>query len=208
VPYNQFPTTDFGDPVWSDALQRWIAPRYQAARPIFEQVGEHAERKGVRLAIEPVDHWETPGPNMVGDVLAFIEGVRNQHIGACVDSAHVVLGSSGPAAFVDDVTRLGAAGRIHYVHVSAPDRGAVKDSWIPWETFLGTVLPAYDGPLLIEVFNAIPAFLGPLHLTRRKFWIPGDDSPVAGVPDAYTVAAEAFDTLSAHLRHFDHKGAP
>jgi D-psicose/D-tagatose/L-ribulose 3-epimerase len=207
IPYNQFPSTDFGDPIWSDALQRWASSRYEAARPVFEQVGEHAEGKGVRLAIEPVDHWETPGPNMVGDVRAFIEGVRSQHVGACVDSAHVVLGSSGPAVFVDDITELAAARRIHYVQVSAPDRGAVKDSWIPWDTFLGTVLPAYDGPLLLEVFNAIPAFLTPLHLTRRKFWIPGEDSPVPGVPDAYTVAGEGFDALIGQLQRFEQKGA-
>ena len=144
---------------------------------------------------------------MVGDVRAFIEGVRSQHVGACVDSAHVVLGSSGPAVFVDDITELAAARRIHYVQVSAPDRGAVKDSWIPWDTFLGTVLPAYDGPLLLEVFNAIPAFLTPLHLTRRKFWIPGEDSPVPGVPDAYTVAGEGFDALIGQLQRFEQKGA-
>jgi hypothetical protein len=68
--------------------------------------------------------------------------------------------------------------------------------------FLGAVLPRYSGPLLIEIFNAIPAFLQSLHLTRRKFWIPGEDEPVAGVPDAYTVAAEAIETLHDELRRF------
>jgi D-psicose/D-tagatose/L-ribulose 3-epimerase len=207
LPYNQYPTMDFGDPIWSDALQEWARPRYESARPILEQAGEHAERKGVRLAIEPVDHWETSGPNLIGEVRALIEGVRSQHVGACVDSAHVVLGSSGPEAFVADIAALGAARRVHYVQVSAPDRGAIKDSWIPWDMFLGTVLPVYDGPLLIEVFNAIPAFLTSLHLTRRKFWIPGEDSPVPGVPDAYTVAGEGFDTLIAQLQRFDQKGS-
>jgi len=38
-----------------------------------------------------------------------------------------------------------------------------------------------------------------LHLTRRKFWIPGEDQPVAGVPDAYEVAAASIDTLRAEL---------
>jgi len=85
------------------------------------------------------------------------------------------------------------------VQVSAPDRGAVRDSWIPWELFLGTILPVYSGPLLIEVFNAIPAFLQALHLTRRKFWIPGEDEPVAGWPDAYTVAGEAIEALEKFL---------
>jgi D-psicose/D-tagatose/L-ribulose 3-epimerase len=198
-PYNVYPVTDLGAPIWSDALQAWAQPRYRHAQPVLNELGEYAADRNVRLAIEPVDHWETPGPNMVGDVLAFLAGVPSRQVGSVIDSAHVVLGSSGPEAFRQDVMALAAADRLNYVQVSAPDRGAVRDSWIPWEMFLGTILPVYSGPLLIEVFNAIPAFLESLHLTRRKFWIPGEDEPVAGWPDAYTVAGEAIETLEKFL---------
>jgi len=198
-PYHVFPATDEGAPVWSDALQAWAEPRYRRARPVLDEVGEYAASRDVRLAIEPVDHWETPAPNMVGDVLAFLAGVPSRQVGAVVDSAHVVLGSSGPEAFKQEVMALAESDRLNYVQVSAPDRGAVRDSWIPWELFLGTILPVYSGPLLIEVFNAIPAFLQALHLTRRKFWIPGEDEPVAGWPDAYTVAGEAIEALEKFL---------
>jgi D-psicose/D-tagatose/L-ribulose 3-epimerase len=78
-------------------------------------------------------------------------------VGAVVDIAHVVLGSSGPEAFRREVRELADAGRLKYVQVSAPDRGAVADSWIPWSVLLPAVLPRYAGPLLIEIFNAIPA---------------------------------------------------
>jgi sugar phosphate isomerase/epimerase len=198
-PYNVFPATDSGTPIWSDALQAWAEPRYRYAQPVLNELGEHAERRNVSLAIEPVDHWETPAPNMVGDVLRFLEGVPSRQVGVCVDSAHVVLGSSGPDAFRQEIRQLAETGRLNYVQVSPPDRGEVRDSWIPWHAFLGAVLPRYPGPLLIEIFNAIQAFLQPLHLTRRKFWIPGEDEPVAGWPDAYTVAGEAIDALKAEL---------
>jgi hypothetical protein len=89
------------------------------------------------------------------------------------------------------------------VHLSAPDRGELKDSWIPWDTFLKPVFEHFEGPYLVEVFNAIPAFLSGLRLTRRKFWIPGEDAPVASVPDAYTVAREA---LAEVRRQFDALG--
>ncbi len=52
------------------------------------------------------------------------------------------------------------------------------------------------------MFNAIPAFLNSFRLTRRKFWIPGEDAPVPGVPDAYTVAAEAISTVRNELSQF------
>nr|BFE50282.1 TIM barrel protein [Saccharothrix mutabilis subsp. capreolus] len=174
-PYNVFPTLN-GEPLWSDALQDWLRPRYDIAQPILERLGEHAAEKGVQVAIEPVDHWETPAPNMVRDVLDFLAGVRGSNVGVCVDSSHVVLGSSGPDAYRSDIQDAADQQRLHYVQVSPPDRGEVADSWIPWRTFLEPIMPVYDGPLLIEVFNAIPAFLNSLRLTRRKFWIPGRTS--------------------------------
>lgn len=198
-PYNVFPTTDAGEPIWSDALQDRLPDRYRDAAPILHEAGEYAQERGVRLAIEPVDHWETPAPNMVEDVLGFLADVPSRQVGVCVDIAHVVLGSSGPEVFDRQVRAAADAGRLNYVQVSAPDRGAVRDSWIPWELFLGTVLPRYQGPLLIEVFNAVPVFLAPLRLTRRKFWIPGEDEPDPRSPSAYTVAAEAIETLEKQL---------
>jgi hypothetical protein len=100
------------------------------------------------------------------------------------------------------VERLAPGGRISSIHLSAPDRGQLADSWIPWRAFLDPILPVYGGPFLVEVFNAIPAFLNSFRLTRRKFWIPGEDMPVRGVPDAYTVAAEAISTVRDELSQF------
>ena len=198
-PYNVFPTTDFGEPIWSDALQAWAAPRYRYAQPILSELADYAQTKDVLLAIEPVDHWETPAPNTVADVMAFLEGVANRQMGVCVDSAHVVLSGSGPYAFSEEARRASEAGRVHYVHISAPDRGAVRGSWIPWRSFLEPLLDGYGGPLLIETFNAVPIFLNSLHLTRRRFWIPGEDPPEAGRPDAYTVAGEAIEAVRQEL---------
>ncbi len=199
LPYGVFPVTDFNQPVWSDALQEWLEPRYRNARPVIEELGEYAASQGVLVAIEPVDHWETPAPNMVRDAIRFLDGVRSPQVGVCIDSAHVVLGSDGPAAFTEDVRHVANADRLHYVHISAPDRGAVHDSWIPWKPFLCPILASYGGPLLVEVFNAIPVFLNSLRLTRRKFLIPGEDTPVPGRPDAYAIAREAIATLRREI---------
>ncbi|WFU12042.1 sugar phosphate isomerase/epimerase (plasmid) [Rhizobium sp. CB3090] len=206
-PYGVFPTLDSGTPLWSDALQDWLESRYELARPIIEELANYAEKKAVKLAIEPVDHWETPAPNMVSDVLGFLEGVASSQAGLTIDSAHVLLGSSGPAAFQADLRATVAQRRLNYIHISAPDRGALKDSWIPWESFLTPILPVYDGPFLIEVFNAVPAFLSGLHLTRRKFWIPGEDQPVAGVSSAYDVARDGLETVREEFAKLEYLSA-
>lgn len=199
IPYGVFPTTDGNQPIWSDALQQWLALRYENAQPVIEELSDYAAKQGVSLAIEPVDHWETAGPNMVHDVTRFLEGVASPQVGVCVDSAHVVLGSDGPHEFNRDIDRLSKAKRLNYVHLSAPDRGAVKDSWIPWQPFLTPILASYNGPLLVEVFNAIPVFLNSLRLTRRKFQIPGEDPIDDSRPTAYTIASEAIATVRQEI---------
>lgn len=199
LPYGGFPTTDQGTGIWSDELQNSLPSCYAYAQPVIQKLGVFAENLEVKVAIEPVDHWETPAPNLVGEVVCFLGGVPGAQVGVCIDSAHVVLGSEGKANFRAAAAKAGAAKRIHYLHLSAPDRGQLEDSWIPWTDFLTATLPEYEGPLLVEVFNAIPAFLNSLRLTRRKFWIPGEDAPVAGQPSAYDVAASAISTVRSQL---------
>jgi len=192
LPYGVFPTAG-GQPIWSDALQEWVTGRYANAQPVLQKLGEYAAEQGVKVAIEPVDHWETPAPNMVGEVFRFLNGVASPSVGVCIDSAHVALGSDGPHEFAHQVRRAADTKRLYYVHLSAPDRGVLHDSWIPWQPFLAPILAAgYDGPFLVEVFNAIPVFLNPLRLTRRKFLIPGEDAPIPDRPDAYDVAFRAL----------------
>jgi sugar phosphate isomerase/epimerase len=198
-PYSVFPLTEMGDSLWSDALQAWLISGYSRARPILDELGEYAVASNVKLAIEPVDHWETPAPNSVTDVMDFLEGVGSRQVGVCIDSAHVMLAGGGPAAFAAEVGRAAEQDRLHYVHISPPDRGALHESWIPWKEFLEPIVANYDGPLLLETFNAVAPFVSSLRLTRRKFWIPGEDHEDARVPDAYTIAREAIAAVRQEL---------
>ncbi|MFC1412818.1 sugar phosphate isomerase/epimerase family protein [Streptacidiphilus sp. N1-12] len=194
-PYGVFPLTDTGEPLWSDALQDWMEPRYRSARSVFEDLAEYAAARGVTLAIEPVKSWETPPPNMVSEVLDFLEGLGLPQGGVTVDTAQVVMESQGPAVFRENVARAARQGRLSYVHISAPDRGAVKDSWIPWDIVLDEIEPVYRGPYLIEVFNAIPPFDSSMRMARRRFWRPGEDEPVPHADSAYDVARAALEEL-------------
>jgi D-psicose/D-tagatose/L-ribulose 3-epimerase len=201
-PYNVYPLTEDGRPIWSDALQDWVKPGYARAHGIISELGAYSGERGVTVGIEPVDHWEQAAPNLVGEVADFLEGFPGTNVGVCIDSSHVVLGSEGPETFRRQVARLAPEAKISSIHLSAPDRGRLADSWIPWRVFLDPILPVYDGPFLVEVFNAVPAFVNSFRLTRRKFWIPGEDEPTPGVPDAYTVAAEAISKVRDELSQF------
>ncbi|NEP00360.1 MAG: sugar phosphate isomerase/epimerase [Symploca sp. SIO2E9] len=201
IPYGVFPTTDFNEPIWSDQLQDLLAERYQQAQPILNELGEYAECKNVKLAIEPITHWETPGLNKLSQLIEFLKGVSNKHVGVVIDSAHETLDGDGPEIFKTQVTELVTDQRLHYIQVSPPDRGALHTSWLPWQPFLQTILKdnSYQEPIAVEIFNAIPAFLNSLRLTRRKFWIPGEDPESCQYPNAYTIAEEAFKATKREI---------
>lgn len=199
-PYGVFPTTDLDEPLWSDALLDWMTPRYAAARSVFEDLAEYAARKEVKLAIEPVKSWETPPPNMVSEVLDFLEEIESLPAGGVtIDTAQVVMESQGPAIFKRNVARAVQQNRLFYVHISAPDRGAVRDSWIPWDIMLGEIEPVYRGPYLVEVFNAIPPFVSSMRMARRRFWRPGEDDPEPDRDSAYDVASAGLATLREQI---------
>lgn len=204
-PYGAFPATDLGEQLWSDALQAWMKPRYLAARSVFQELAAYAETKAVKLAIEPVKNWETPPPNMVSEILDFLDTVDASQCGVTIDTAQVLMESQGPAAFKQNVDRALKENRLYYVHVSAPDRGALRDSWIPWEVMLGKLVPVFPGPYLIEVFNAIPPFDSLMRMTRPRFWRPNEDGPVPGQDSAYDIARAALQELQDRIAQFETK---
>jgi sugar phosphate isomerase/epimerase len=201
IPYAAFPTTDSNDPIWSDQLQDYLKERYENAQPILEELGEYAEMKNVKLAIEPITHWETPGPNKLSQLIEFLDGIHSRNVGVVIDSAHETLDGEGPEIFKAQVEHLAYTERLHYIQLSPPDRGALHTSWLPWQSFLEPILNVhYRGPIAIEIFNAIPVFANLLRLTRRKFWIPGEDD-ANEYPSAYDIADKAIIAAQQELSH-------
>jgi sugar phosphate isomerase/epimerase len=199
-PYGVFPLTDSGAQIWSDGLRDWMMDRYSAARSVFQDLAAYASTKDVKLAIEPVKSWETPPPNMVSEALDFLDGVASPDpCGLTIDTAQVVMESQGPKIFRKNVARAVQKNRLFYVHISAPDRGAVRDSWIPWDIILGEIEPVYRGPYLIEVFNAIPPFDASMRMARRRFWRPGED-PKSDRDSAYDIADAALKEMREQIR--------
>jgi sugar phosphate isomerase/epimerase len=206
-PYGVFPMTDPGEPLWSDALQDFMELRLPAARPVFRELSEYAGANGVQLALEPVKSWESPPPNMVSEALDFLDSGGISFGGVAIDTAQVVMESQGPAVFRENVARAARQDRLLSVHISAPDRGAVHDSWIPWDLILNELEPVYRGPYLIEVFNAIPPFDSSMRMARRRFWRPGEDAAEPGRDSAYDVAGAALTEMRQRIDAFARTGS-
>ncbi|HYH92091.1 MAG TPA: sugar phosphate isomerase/epimerase family protein [Candidatus Saccharimonadales bacterium] len=117
----------------------------EALRPLADSAGEH----GVRLAIEPLNRFETSLINTVDQALEVVEGVDSDALGICLDTFHMNIEERDPAAAV-----ARAAGRIAHVQACGTDRGAPGGDRFEWSRFV-TALRAsgYDGPVCIESFT-------------------------------------------------------
>lgn len=207
IPYAAYPTAEDGKTlIWSDELQEHLKGRYENAQETLSELGCYAETVGVQLCIEPITHWEMPGPNKLSQTIPILEKIPYSSAGVVIDSSHEILDGEGPEHFQKQVQWLASNNRLHYVQVSPPDRGALHTCWLPWESFLAPILNEanYTGPIAVEVFNALPEFLNLLRLSRRKFWIPEQDVDHPGYkmaggdpynpdsPSAYYIAQEAI----------------
>ncbi|MCG7546837.1 sugar phosphate isomerase/epimerase family protein [Pseudoalteromonas sp. Of7M-16] len=205
IPYGGFVfKAPNGEAVWSDDLQDELALRYKTAQQSFTELGQYASSKGVKLAIEPISHWETPGPNKLAQLISFLDGIDDPTVGVVLDSAQETLDGDGPEVFAQQINYIADQGRLHYAQASPPDRGDLVTCWLPWEEMFTPILSRFNGPIAVEIFNAVGVFDQGLRLTRRKFWIPEVDQPNQ-YPDAYQIAKQAFDFTQSKLENIRKK---
>lgn len=121
--------------------------RAWAAESIRE-AADYAAERGVRLAIEPLNRFETDMVNTTEQGLELCELVGRPNVGLLVDTFHMNIEEKSLAAAV----RL-AGSRVFHVQVSENDRGAPGSGHIPWEEFFGALTEIeYRGQIVVESF--------------------------------------------------------
>ncbi|MDA8368881.1 MAG: sugar phosphate isomerase/epimerase [Nocardiopsaceae bacterium] len=127
-------------------------------------VVEHAAASGVRVAVEPLNRYETSLLNTVDQALAALAGLPPEGCGLALDVYHMNIEETDIAAAVRR-----ASGRIAHVQVCANDRGAPGSDHIDWPALLAALDDSgYRGPLVIESFTADNASIA----TAASIWRP------------------------------------
>ncbi|MFD4944475.1 sugar phosphate isomerase/epimerase family protein [Streptomyces sp. NPDC058239] len=131
-----------------DRIERTAA--YEELRENLAPVVEHARAAGVRIAVEPLNRYETSLLNTVDQTLAALTGLPEDTVGLALDVYHQNIEER---SLPDAVRR--AAGRIVHVQVCANDRGTPGADSLDWPGFLTALTTSgYRGPLCIESFTA------------------------------------------------------
>lgn len=174
-----------GGPAYSSVGRTWrMSPeerttRYAELRDGLAPVVTHAAAAGVRVAVEPLNRYETSLLNTVDQTLAALDGLPDNGCGIALDIYHMNIEETDIAAAVRR-----AGGRIAHVQVCANDRGAPGADHLDWPGFLTALDDAgYRGPLVIESFTAENATIA----TAASIW-----RPLASTQDAIATEGLAF----------------
>lgn len=135
----------------------------------IKEVYAHAEKAGIRIAIEPLNRFETYFLNTQADAAKLVRAIGVKGVGEMYDTFHANIEEKSPRAGVQAM-----AGHFAHVHISECDRGTPGTGMVRWdETFAALREVKYDGWLVIEAFGrALPALAAATKVWRDLFPTP------------------------------------
>ncbi|PLR76705.1 sugar phosphate isomerase/epimerase [Bacillus sp. V3-13] len=112
-------------------------------------VADYAAVKGIKLAVEPLNRFETDFINTVQQGLEFFNQVDRENVGFLLDTFHMNLEEKS----IPEAIKL-AGNKVFNFHSCENDRGTPGTGHIPWkEVFQALKEISYDGPVVIESFT-------------------------------------------------------
>jgi D-psicose/D-tagatose/L-ribulose 3-epimerase len=151
-------TDVFAGPMYSAVGKRRLLPAAERKTEWNRAVGnlrkacELAAQRRVRLAIEPLNRFETDLVNTAADVARMVDEIAHPAAGVMADSYHMNLEER------DNEQALRTIGhRLAHVQVSDNYRGCPGKGQVRWDTFKRGILAAqavgYKGGIAIESFT-------------------------------------------------------
>jgi D-psicose/D-tagatose/L-ribulose 3-epimerase len=151
-----------------------------------QRAADHARPVGVRLAVEPLNRFETDLLNTVDQSLEFLQMVDRPEVGLLLDTFHMNIEERN----LPDALRR-AGDRIFHFHACANDRGTPGRDHLPWPMIVAALRDAhYAGDVVIEAFNP-----GIREIARAvSLWRPLAESEDALARDGLTFLKGVFTT--------------
>jgi D-psicose/D-tagatose/L-ribulose 3-epimerase len=110
---------------------------------------EYAEKKGIRLALEPLNRFETSFINLTEQALELVELIGSPAVGLMMDTFHANIEEKHLGKALEM-----AAGRLWHVHANENDRGTPGSGHVAWAEIAAALKKIdYDGALVIESFS-------------------------------------------------------
>jgi D-psicose/D-tagatose/L-ribulose 3-epimerase len=116
----------------------------------IQEMADNAAAKGVKLALEPLNRFETDMINVVSQGIRFIEEVGRKNVGFHLDTFHMHLEEKNSAEAIRQ-----AGNKIFHFHACENDRGVPGTGQVRWQEIAQALKSVdYQGPVVIESFTA------------------------------------------------------
>jgi len=114
-------------------------------RPLADYAGE----RGITLALEPLNRFETSFMNTAEQVMEVVDRVSSPALGVLLDTFHMNIEERDPAAAI-----RACGSHLAHFHACGCDRGAPGGDQISWPKIAAALRVArYEGPIVIESFT-------------------------------------------------------
>lgn len=129
-------------------------------------LADEAAGAGIRIAIEPLNRFESYLVSTVADGAAIVEAVGRANFGLLFDTFHANIEEKDPVATYERHHRS-----VNHYHVSENDRGIPGTGHVPFAAHFDAVRRSgYDGWMTIEAFSrAVPELAGATRVWRDLF---------------------------------------
>lgn len=115
----------------------------------IREMADYAATKNIKLALEPLNRFETDMINTAAQGLAFISEVGRDNVGLHLDTFHMHLEEKSSG----DAIRL-AGEKVFHIHACENDRGVPGTGQVHWNEVAQAIKDIeYDGTIVIESFS-------------------------------------------------------
>jgi D-psicose/D-tagatose/L-ribulose 3-epimerase len=115
----------------------------------IQEMADCAAVKGVKLAFEPLNRFETDMINVVSQGFQFIKDVGRENVGFHLDTFHMHLEEKSSAEAIRQ-----AGDKIFHFHACENDRGVPGTGQVRWQEIAQALKSVnYQGPVVIESFT-------------------------------------------------------
>jgi D-psicose/D-tagatose/L-ribulose 3-epimerase len=138
---------------------------------VHRAAARHAASAGIRLAVEPLNRFESYLMNTVAAAAAIVDAVGMPNYGILYDTFHANIEERDPVGVIAP-----HLSRINHVHLSENDRGTPGRGHVPFPATLAALRAGgYDGWCVIEAFGrALPEIAAATRVWRDFFLSDAD----------------------------------
>jgi len=132
----------------------------------IKEASEHAEKVGVKIALEALNRFECYFLNCMADAKRFVSEVNHPFCGVMYDTFHANMEEKSAREAILSVKDI-----LFHVHISESDRSTPGTGMVHWDETFGTLREiGYDDVLCCEAFGlALPKLSAATKIWRRMY---------------------------------------